>query len=722
MQISKVHKGFLFLLTLLSFGCQKVQKEVVHDSYFGQVIQDPFRNLEYLENKDVLQWIHKENSVTTSYLNTIPKQQDLIDQQIAHDQKNKYFISRLNYTPNGMVFFLKQTANENRAKLYYKKNTDSSEVELFNPKDFDPQSKDEYQISYIKPSWDGSKIVVSLIKNGDENATMFVLDVKTKKKLSGSLTNGIPSGGVGGVQWLADNTTLYYTYFPNINNKSSSTYLNGKAILYKTGTDFSQIKDVFSTKNNPDLGLKSEDFPTLSINNSNFKYVIGIVSGATQFQDAFYLPTKQLFEKEQPWKPLYKKEHKVKTHDFIGENDIIYLTAQNAPNFKICKTSFTSKNFDHPEVLITEKKDEVIKYLTVTSKGIFYSTVKNGVIARLFRYHKGEEKEITLPKPSGDIKLAKNGQEIIISLKGWLSKTQRYTFDEETNSLVPYNIFPDNGHENNFADLTIEEVTVKGHDGVEIPLSLIYQRDLKKDGTNPILMRSYGAYGSSMIPTAYYPFLLYVREGGIYAVAHVRGGGEKGDAWRNGGYKTTKPNTWKDIISCTEYLITNNYTSKRKIAIWGGSAGAVGVGRALTERPDLYGAAILSRGILNTVRIEAGINGANSAKEFGTIKDSIEFRGLYNMDAYHHIKDNTSFPATLVTTGMNDSRVPPWQSFKFAARLQEANTSKNPILLKTEFDSGHGLQSTKKRGFETIATALSFALRHTGHPNYQPEE
>jgi len=363
----------------------------------------------------------------------------------------------------------------------------------------------------------------------------------------------------------------------------------------------------------------------------------------------------------------------------------------------------------------------VIKYLAVTSKGIFYSTVKNGVVARLFRYYKGEEKEIALPKPSGNIKLAKKGQDIIVSLKGWLSKTQRYTFDEETNSLTPYNIFSDNGHNDNFDDLTIEEVTVKGHDGVEIPLSLVYQKSLKKDGTNPILMRSYGAYGSSMVPSLYYPFLLYVQEGGIYAVAHVRGGGEKGDAWRQGGYKTTKPNTWKDIISCTEYLINNNYTSKRKIAIWGGSAGAVGVGRALTEKPDLYGAAILSRGILNTVRIEAGINGANSAKEFGTIKDSIEFRGLYNMDAYHHIKDNTSYPATLVTTGMNDSRVPPWQSFKFAARLQEANTSKNPILLKTEFDSGHGLQSTKNRGFETMATALSFALRHTGHPDYQPE-
>ncbi len=712
---------FFSFFVLIFFSCKNAKKKSIEDSYFGQVIEDSFRNLEDQESNDVKQWLQEQNTITESYLNSVPQQKLLVEKQIAYDQKNKYSISQVNFTGNGLIFFLKQKAGENVSKLYYRKGSNSSGIELFDPKNFNPKSTDKYQVNYIKPNWDGSKILVSLIKNGDENSKMFVLDVKTKEKLSGVLKNGNPSAGIGGVQWLPDNSTLYYTYLPNADKNSSIAYLNSKAIIYKTGSELNQIKDVFSKENNPNLDIKPEDFPTININNSNFKYAVGIISGATQFRDSYYLPIEELSKGEQNWKTFFKKEHKIKSHTFYGDNDIIFLTARNATNFKICKTSFSSKNFDNPEVIIPEKKDEVIKSLVVTSKGIFFSTVINGVIAKFYRYHQGKETEIMLPKPSGNIKLSIKGQDVVVSLKGWLSKTQRYLFNENTNSLEPYDLFPNSGDNDNFDDLTVEELTVKGHDGEEIPLSLIYKKGLKKDGSNPILLRSYGAYGLSMVPSPYYPFFLYAREGGIYAVAHVRGGGEKGDSWHRAGYKTTKPNTWKDLISCTEYLINNNYTSKGKVAIWGGSAGGIGVGRALTEKPNLYGAAIISRGILNTVRIEAGINGANSAKEFGTIKDSTEFRGLYEMDSYHHIKDNTLYPATLITTGMNDSRVPPWQSFKFAARLQEANKSRNPILLKTEFDSGHGLQSTKNKEFETMAITLSFALMQTGHPDYQPE-
>ena len=146
------------------------------------------------------------------------------------------------------------------------------------------------------------------------------------------------------------------------------------------------------------------------------------------------------------------------------------------------------------------------------------------------------------------------------------------------------------------------------------------------------------------------------------------------------------------------------------------------MGRAITERPDLYTAAIIDRGIFDMTRMEEGINGVNSAKEFGTVKDSIEFIGLLEMDSYQHIRDKTYYPATLITTGINDSRVSPWHSFKFASRLQEANISSNPVLLQTKFEAGHGLQYSKKEEFEMIANTFAFALWQTGHPDYQPKE
>ncbi len=723
---------FQLLFLIIIFSCNttvnesglaypEIQKEVVVDTYHGQHIEDSYRHLED-NSEDVINWVKKQNSVTEHYLQSLKRKNHLFDKQVNHDKENKYSITGIHYVDNDLLFFLKRNANENVAKLYFKERLDDAEVELFDPKHFDVASENEFQIKFIKPNWDASKVLISLNENGKENSKMFVLDVKTKKLVSGILSNGKPSLSESlGIGWLPDNITLFYSRSSNVDKNSNASLLNTSAVIYKIGDDPSQIRDVFSKNNSPNIDINPEDAPFLKLDSKDAKYAIGIIAGASYYYDSYYLPILELNEVEQKWKPLFKKEHLVRSYQIYGQNDIYFLTGFNAANFRICRTSFSSPNFENPEIIIPEKKDEVIKNLVVTSKGMFFSTVINGVIAKLYRHHKGKEMEIKLPTPSGNIKLAKNGEDVVVSLKGWLSATERYLFNEETNSLELYNIFPDSGYTDNFEDLTIEEITVKGHDGEEIPLSLIYKKNLKRDGNNPILMRGYGAYGASMIPSPYYPFNLFIREGGIYAVPHVRGGGEKGDAWYRAGYKNTKPNTWKDIISCTEYLIHNKYTSKGKVAIWGGSAGGIGAGRALTKRPDLYGAAILSRGMLNTLRIEAGINGANSAREFGTIKDSIGFRGLYNMDAYHHIEDNTMYPATLIINGMNDSRVPPWQSFKFAAKLQKANQSDKPILLKTEFDSGHGLQSTKNREFESMADILSFILTHTGHPDYQPQ-
>ncbi len=206
------------------------------------------------------------------------------------------------------------------------------------------------------------------------------------------------------------------------------------------------------------------------------------------------------------------------------------------------------------------------------------------------------------------------------------------------------------------------------------------------------------------------------------AIAHVRGGGEKGDPWRKAGYKTTKPNTWKDLIACTEYMIDQGYTSSKKTAVWGTSAGGIMAGRAMTDRPDLYKAMILYSPAMNMLRSEVQPNGPNSIKEFGTFEKPEEFKALLEMDSYHNIKEGTKYPATLIAAGAKDSRVVVWDPAKFAARLQAANTSDNPILFAVDFDSGHGaIGSTKLKRYEQYANAFSFAFWQTGHPDYQFE-
>jgi len=215
--------------------------------------------------------------------------------------------------------------------------------------------------------------------------------------------------------------------------------------------------------------------------------------------------------------------------------------------------------------------------------------------------------------------------------------------------------------------------------------------------------------------------LHWVNNGGVFAVAHVRGGGEKGEQWYKGGYKQTKPNTWKDFIACTEYLIDNKYSSPENIATYSSSGGGVLIGNAIVERPDLYKVAIVRVGLFNMLRSEYGPNGKNLTREFGTVSNPDEFQYLLEMDAYNKVQKGVKYPAVFLTAGLNDSRVPAWHAGKFAAKLQESTASDNPILLFVDEKGGHGLTGSKDKKNEELANILSFAFWQTGHPDYQIE-
>jgi prolyl oligopeptidase len=204
-------------------------------------------------------------------------------------------------------------------------------------------------------------------------------------------------------------------------------------------------------------------------------------------------------------------------------------------------------------------------------------------------------------------------------------------------------------------------------------------------------------------------------------VAHVRGGGEHGEEWYKAGFQATKPNTWKDAIAIGDWLVANKYTSPAKLSIMGGSAGGIFVGRSITERPDLFGAAVDAVPMSDVVRAEFSANGVGNIPEFGTVKDEAGFKGLYAMSAYHWLKDGVAYPAVLVTTGFNDTRVPAWQAAKMAARLQAASGGRKPVLLRIDYDAGHGIGSTKKQAYEERADTFSFLFWQAGRADFQPK-
>jgi prolyl oligopeptidase len=295
----------------------------------------------------------------------------------------------------------------------------------------------------------------------------------------------------------------------------------------------------------------------------------------------------------------------------------------------------------------------------------------------------------------------------------WNKDWTIYYYNPENSTITQKDIYP-LGPYSHAPQLIIKEVEVPLSDGTLVPLTIVYSNKIKLNADNPTILTGYGSYGYNYSPSFSQTLLAWYENGGIFAVAHVRGGGEKGDAWYQGGFKSTKPNSWKDFIACAEYLIKNNYTSPKKLAAEGSSAGGITVGMAIIERPELFKAAYISYGAVNQLRDEFTSN-TLGVTEFGSIKDSIEVKYLYNMDVYQHINSQSNYPSVLFTTAMKDSRVAFWQPAKAAARMQSVSKGDNLVLLRIS-EEGHWGESD---AIDEEADKYSFLFWQLGHPQFQ---
>lgn len=695
-------------------------KKPISNTYFSTTINDPYQYLENLKDRTVLSWLTSQNDHTQSKLQNIAGRKQLLEKIKKNDEMRSQAVFSLKVLSENAYYYLKYAENHEANVLYFKEGIDGKEIEIFNSEHYKSNLKETYIINYFQPSWNGQKIAIGFTKNDEEFSEIIVYDVQTKTFQEEVIDHCWPSE-LGGINWLDDNSGFTYLHIPDIDTTSSNYILDAATVLYRLGTNPKDLHIIFSRKSHPELNLNPADFPIVNIFGKGQKYMFGRVGGIG-FKDYYYAPITELEKKTVSWKPLFKKKHKVEK--FLPYKDEVYFSsAQEASNFGIFKTSFSKLNFDSPIEIIPAKTDEIVKDFTITSNGLFYTTAKNGVQASLYHVEEEESKEIMLPKVSGSINLSTIGTQfpaLWIEIEGWTSHKNRYRYNSQEKTFTEENVTPVVDYPE-LKDIVIEEIEITSHDGVKVPLSIIYKKGMKKNGENRMLLNGYGCYNWINAPMLYSYLLYWISEGGIYAVAHVRGGGEKGEQWHNAGYKSTKPNTWKDFIACTEYLIDEGYTSSKRFAVWGGSAGGINIGRAVTERPDLYAAVVIRVGLLNTLRSEIAPNGQNNIKEFGTVKDSIEFEALLEMDAYHHIEKDVAYPAVFLTSGINDSRVAAWQPAKFAARLQAATSSQNPILLSVNFSEGHGFDRTQKSKREELADIISFALWQTGSEKYRLE-
>jgi prolyl oligopeptidase len=686
--------------------------EPVTDNYFGTDVVDNYRYMENFNDPAVQQWVKAQAEYTIDTLAQLPGRKAFVDRMRELDASvpaKVYGILRL---ANGNIFYLKIGSQDDVAKLYMRDSINSPEMLLVDPDRFRRETGKVHTIDEFTPSWDGKYVVYMASASGSEDGSLYVIDTETLQDIDRPISRTVAHS----VGWLPDSQSFFYHRLPEVKEGMAATekYQKSQVYWHQLGTNTEGDKLSLGYEVVPSVNILPTAWPFIvTLPNSNYK--IAIIGYGTQRESDLYVSTVDSLNQNTPeWIKICDVADEVTDFAVHGE-DIYLLTHKNAPHFKIVKTSLHKPNFAEAGTVLAAS-DSIVKNIFAANDALYAIATKNG-IGKLIRIaYDGKIEYIKLPSDGGAVNFLKNDPRadgILISIKTWTKCESHYEYNPTTNLFADLELQPKGKY---YApnDLVATEVTVKSHDGTMVPLSIIYKQGMNLDGSNPCLLMGYGAYGYSFNPFYLQTQCAWYERGGIFAIAHVRGGGENGEEWYRAGFQQTKPNTWKDFIACAEYLIEEKYTSPAKLAGEGASAGGILIGRAITERPDLFAVAIPRVGCLNQVRYETTPNGVPNTPEFGSCGTEAGFQALYAMDSFLHVRDGVNYPAMLITHGITDPRVEPWQSAKFAARVQAASASGKPVLLRMDYEAGHGIGSTKTQIIQERADMFAFMMWQFG--------
>ena len=685
----------------------------VVDEYFGVAVDDPYRYMEDIDDPEVQEWIKGQADYAANFLTRLPGRAELLERLQELDAGNPYRTYGYRMLADGTLFYEKRNAGENLYKLYVR--TEAGDRLLVDPEQVPAEEGEHFSLEVYSPSADGRYVVYGLAKSGSEETVLHILEVESGQNIPETIDR--IETAYNRPHWLPDGSGFFYSRRRQLSVDAPETEIYKKTKIY-----FHQLNSAAeSDRLIAGIGLSERmplgevDFPSMYLPPGSQHAIVKVKHGDANELTLYTAPVSSLLTEDIPWKKVCDVEHEVVDYA-VHADDIFLQSAQGASRFKIVRTSLETPDMATAEVILPET-DHVIDYVTASADAL-YIVVTDGGFMRIFRREFGKGGSITpleLPgQASAWVTAASPGVEgVLVGTSSWTRGGAVYAFDPDENAFAETDLLP-KGEFDDLPGYESIEVKAESHDGVMVPLSIIYKSGIELNGENPALIRGYGAYGY----TNYVYFnplrIAWLERGGIIAVAHVRGGGEYGKAWHLAGQKLTKPHTWKDFIACAEYLIEQGYTSTPLLAGQGGSAGGITVGRAITERPDLFAAAIINVGDLDAVRMETTTNGVPNIPEFGTVTEEDGFKGLLAMSSYHHVKEGTEYPAVLMTHGMNDPRVEPWNSAKMTARLQAASASGKPILFRADYSAGHGIGSTRMQYLEETADEWAFLLSQLG--------
>ena len=690
----------------------------VTEDMYGTKVTDPYRYFENMKDPVVAAFFKDQNQYARAVLERLGAPRQRLFERIKTLDNAGTSVSDLT-TVGPYYFYEKLKPGENSEKLYVRARAGGQERLLVDPEKLAGAGK-HYTINYFLPSLDGAHVAYGISEGGSEASVIHVVDVRTGAILPDAIDRAY---FVGATSWLPGNTSFYYVRFPELKPGEPETDKETRAVNYihVLGRDPNQDVAVFGYGVDPNVTFQPTDFPIVVYSPAS-KYTLGVVNHGVQNEVDIYATKDTLGSGPVTW------THVVSTADDVTGTDVegstIYLlTHHDAPTYKVVATSLASPDFKKAWTVIPPSK-EIVEQVGVAADGLYVRS-RLGGFGRIKRAGTdkggapvGAATAVTLPY-QGSVALMATDPRVrgaVFSLTGWTHSLLYYAVNEKgavaDTKIKALSSVSEAGY-------TSSEVQARSADGTMVPMSLIYRKGLKLDGSHPVDLEGYNAYGITEEPYFSATRVAWMERGGVAAYCHGRGGGWYGEDWHQAGMIATKPHTWEDFIACGEWLVQHKYTSKAHLGGEGTSAGGISIGRAITSRPDLFAAALDVVGVSNALRSEFSPNGPPNIPEFGSVTTEAGFKALYAMDAYQHVVDGTAYPGVMLVTGYNDPRVSSWELAKFAARLQGATSSGRPILLRVDYDAGHGfLASSRVQTEQLLTDEYAFLLWQCGDPAF----
>ena len=680
-------------------------KKPVSTNYQGVTVDDLYQWLEKDDEPDVKAWSDIQNQRTSQYLDQLPDRRAIEKQLTEWYAKTSSSYSSLVSRP-GLLFVMKFQPPKQQPLLVTLTSADDlkSEKVVLDPNVLD--AKGTTAIDWFVPSLDGKYVAMSLSKGGSEDGTLHFYQTATGKALPDAIPHvQYPTAG-GSATWNADGTGIYYTRFPRKGERPEAD-LNfyQQVYFHKLGTP--DTKDTYSI---------GKDFPRIAEivleGSRDGRYILASVANGDGGDFAHYLLVPEGSAAGE-WKQITKFSDQIKAAH-LGRDNALYLLSRNAaPRGKVLRLPLETPELNKA-VEIVPTGEPVIQQIVPTADALFIGDLLGGP-SQIRRFGLDGKGETIIPIP----KISAVQEMVALEDGSLLFRDQSYTepaawFHCPKEKTEPVNTALRSTSPVSFADIEVAREFATSKDGAKIPVNIIFRKGMKRDGQNPTLLYGYGGYGISMSPNFEFTRRLWFDHGGVYVVANIRGGGEFGEDWHKAGNLTKKQNVFDDFAAAAEYLIKEKYTRPEKLAIQGGSNGGLLMGAMITQHPDLMRAVVSQVGIYDMLRVELAPNGAFNVTEFGTVKDPEQFKALYAYSPYHHVVDGTKYPSILMMTGANDGRVAPYHSRKMVARLDAANKSQNPILLRTSSSAGHGIGTSLNERIKQLADIYAFLFAQLG--------